>query len=74
LLDVSRHAHRLGWPMLSAIVVDKKNVATGALDPDAVTAFCNCARALGIEVEDELEFYKAQQAAVFEAAKEGRLG
>jgi 5-methylcytosine-specific restriction protein B len=76
LLDVSRHAHRLGWPMLSAIVVDKKNVATGAMDPDAITAFCNCARALGIEVEeaDEAAFVKEQQAAVFAAAKEGRLG
>ena len=74
LLDVSAHAHRLGWPMLSAIVVDKKNVATGTMEPDALTGFCNCARALGITVEDEAAFLKAQQAAVFEAAKEGRLG
>jgi hypothetical protein len=74
LLDVSRHAHRLGWPMLSAIVVNKQNVGDGVMEPDALTGFCNCARALGIEVEDEPAFLKTQQAAVFEAAKEGRLG
>ena len=31
----ARHAHRLGWPMLSAIVVDKaENVATGTMEPE----------------------------------------
>ena len=74
LLDVSRHAHRLGLPLLSAIVVTKQNLATGAMEPDAQAAFCHCARALGLVVEDEAEFVKAQQAAVFAAAKEGRLG
>jgi hypothetical protein len=74
LLDVSQHANRLGLPMLSAIVVDKKNVATGSMEKDALTGFCNCARNLGLTVDDEQEFLKAQQAAVFEAAKEGRLG
>lgn len=74
LLDVSRHAHRHGWPMLSAIVVNKQRVADGAMDPEALTVFCNCARALGLEVTDEAAFLKAQQEAVFAAAREGRLG
>lgn len=74
LLDVSRHAHRLGWPMLSAIVVNKQHVTNGTMEPETLAGFCQCARNLGVEVEDELAFLKAQQAAVFEAAKEGRLG
>jgi hypothetical protein len=74
LLDVSRHAHRLGWPLLSAIVVNKQHVANGTMEPETLAAFCNCARDLGMAVEDEAEFLKAQQAAVFAAAKEGRLG
>ena len=73
LLDVSRHAHRLGWPMLSAIVANKQKVTDGTMEPEALTAFCNCARALGIEVDDEAAFLKAQQEAVFEAAQDGRL-
>jgi hypothetical protein len=74
LLDVSRHAHRLGLPMLSAIVVNKQHVASGVMEPETLAGFCNCARGLGFEIDDEAAFLKTQQAAVFEAAKEGRLG
>jgi hypothetical protein len=74
LLDVSQHANRLGWPMLSAIVVNKQHIGTGTMEPDALTGFCNCARAMGMTVDDEQAFLKEQQVAVFEAAKEGRLG
>ena len=74
LLEVSRHAHRLGLPMISAIVVNKPHVVDGKMDPKALAAFCACARGLDIEVgDDEAAFLQAQQRAVFLAAKEGRL-
>ena len=34
LLDVSRHANRMGLPMLSAIVVNKQHVASGEMEAD----------------------------------------
>ncbi len=78
LLDVSRHAHRKGWPMISAIVVNKQHVGNGTMEPENVAAFCRCARDLGIEVgiesEDEVAFIKQQQDAVFAGAREGLFG
>ena len=73
LLDVSRHAHRQGWPMLSAIVVNKLHVVDGKMEPKTLAGFCDCARKLDIEVGDEAAFLQTQQRAVFLAAKEGRL-
>ncbi len=73
LLEVSRHAHRMGLPMISAIVVNKVNVMDGKMEPKTLAGFCACARALDIEVGDETAFLQTQQRAVFQAAKEGRL-
>ncbi len=73
LLDVSRHAHRLGLPMISAIVVNKLHVTDGKMEPKTLAGFCDCARKLDIEVGDEAAFLQTQQRAVFLAAKEGRL-
>ncbi len=73
LLEVSRHAHTQGWPMISAIVVNKLHIADGKMEPKTLAGFCACARAMDIEVGDEAEFLQTQQRAVFQAAKEGRL-
>ena len=73
LLVVSQHAHSLGWPMLSAIVVNKQHMADGLMEPAPLKGFCECARSLGLEVGDEAAFLKGQQKAVFDAAREGRL-
>ncbi len=73
LLDVSTQAHRHGWPMLSAIVVNKPNVATGAMEATTLKGFCACAAGLGLDVSDPPAFLQSQQAAVFKAAMEDRL-
>jgi hypothetical protein len=59
------YAHRMGWPMLSAIVVNKPNIATGKMDPATLKGFVTAARALGHAVTDEEGFLRKQQAAVF---------
>ena len=73
LLEVSRHAHKLGWPLISAIVVNKQHITDGKMEPKTLTGFCECARSLDLEVGDEAAFLQTQQRAVFLAAKEGRL-
>ncbi len=73
LLAVSEHASSKGWPMLSAIVVNKEHMVDGLMKPETLKGFCECARGLGLEVEDETAFLKAQQKAVFDAAREGKL-
>lgn len=73
LLAVSEHGHRKGLPMLSAIVVSKDHVEDGGMDAKTLEGFCKTAVALKYEVDDPAAFLKAQQAAVFRAAEEGRL-
>ena len=73
LLEVSIHAHRLGWPMLSAIVVNKQNAASGTMEAATLKGFCACAAGLGMEIGDPPAFLQAQQTAVFKAAMEKRL-
>jgi hypothetical protein len=52
--------------MLSAIVVNKPNVATGAMDPATLKGFIGAARELGYQVTDEQAFLREQQTRVFE--------
>ena len=73
LLAVSEYGHRKGFPMLSAIAVSQSHVADGGMEPATLEAFCKCAEGLDYVVEDKEAFLKEQQAAVFKAAKEGRL-
>lgn len=51
--------------MLSAIVVDKPNVATGDMSASALDGFIRTARQLGYTVTDERAFLKNQQEACF---------
>ena len=60
------YAHLMGWPMLSAIVVNKPNVSTGSMEPATLKGFVAAARALRIPVTDEQRFLREQQERVFE--------
>lgn len=62
------YAHRRGWPLLSAIVVNKPNVKTGEMEPETLRGFIGIARYLEIPVVDEEAFLRSQQTAVFDWA------
>lgn len=70
LTRLCEYANRQGWPLLSAIVVNKENVATGDLDPQSLAGFVTVARSLGYVVSDEHAFLKAEQQRVFAWATE----
>ncbi|SDC52472.1 hypothetical protein [Belnapia rosea] len=53
--------------MVSAIVVNQDNLATGTLDPQSLAGFADCARRLGFGiVEDREAFLREQQRLTFE--------
>ena len=60
-----------GWPMLSAMIVNKSNVATGHMEPETLAGFTKAAEELGHQVDDPAEFLKAQQSACFEWGASG---
>ena len=64
------YAHRKGWPMLSAIVVNKPNVASGNMEPETLKGFIAAAKELGLSVTDEEGFLRDQQQRVFQWAKD----
>jgi hypothetical protein len=68
LWDLVEFADRNDWPMLSAIVVNKSNVSSGAMNPATLSGFIGAARELGYQVTDEQAFLREQQARVFEWA------
>ena len=68
LWDLVEFADRNGWPMLSAVVVNKPNVRSGAMEPETLKGFVGAARDLGYPVTDEEAFLRDQQARVFEWA------
>jgi hypothetical protein len=59
------YAHKKGWPLLSAIIVNKPNVEIGKMDPAALKGFIQAARELGYPVTDEEAFLKEMQNRVF---------
>ena len=71
LWNLVEYAHRRGWPLLSAIVVNKPNITTGAMEPETLKGFFAAAHDLDIAVVDEALFLKEQQAKVFEWARSG---
>jgi hypothetical protein len=73
LWNLLEYSYRNGLPLLSAIVVNQKNVGTGDMEPETLRGFIAGARDLGIAVTDERQFLKEQQEEVFRRAKEGRL-
>jgi hypothetical protein len=60
------HCHRNGMPLLSAIVVNKPNITTGALDVDALKGFIAGVHRVEIKVVDSEAFLREQQKKVFE--------
>jgi hypothetical protein len=64
------YAHRKGWPMLSAIVVNKPNVASGNMEPETLKGFIAAAKELGLSVTNEERFLRDQQERVFQWAKD----
>jgi hypothetical protein len=69
--NLVEYCHRKGWPLLSAIVVNKENLETGQMEPSSLRGFITAARQLGYPVTDEQAFLKEQQRQVFEWAKSG---
>jgi hypothetical protein len=65
LWNLIEYAHRRDWPLLSAVIVNKPNVATGEMEPDTLKGFVNAARLLGYVVTDEEAFLREQQQRVF---------
>jgi hypothetical protein len=57
--------HLSGWPMLSAVVVNKPNVGTGKMEPETLKGFIAAAHDLGYAVTDEEAFLREQQDKVF---------
>lgn len=55
------HAHHRGWPMLSAMIVNKTHRDTGEMEPETLAGFIAAAEALKYEVSDPGAFLKAQQ-------------
>src|SRR3546814_12491644 len=74
LSDLVEIATDRGWPMPSAIVVNKNNVETGALDGEARDGFINAARSFGYDVPDPASFVAQQQEARFDRSEERRVG
>ena len=70
LWSLVEYAHRKGWPMLSAIVVNKPNVASGSMEPETLKGFIAAAKELGLSVTDEEGFLRDQQERVFEWARD----
>jgi hypothetical protein len=70
LWSLVEYAHRKGWPMLSAIVVNKPNVASGRMEPETLKGFIAAAKELGLSITDEEAFLRDQQERVFEWARQ----
>lgn len=69
LWDLVEYSHRNGWPLLSAIIVNKPNLNTGDMEPETLKGFIRAAHALGYTVTDEKAFLREQQSRVFKWAK-----
>jgi hypothetical protein len=69
LWQLVEYAHLKGWPLLSAIVVNKPNVATGIMEAETLKGFIEAARLLKYHVTDEKTFLCEQQQQVFEWAQ-----
>jgi 5-methylcytosine-specific restriction protein B len=53
-------AHERGWPMPSAIVVNKENVATGLLEGAALDGFLAAAKDVGYDIKDPKAFIREE--------------
>lgn len=63
-------AHERGWPLLSAILVNKEDLDSGRIEGTARDGFLGAARMVGIQVGDPDAFIRDQQKEVFAWAKD----
>lgn len=64
--ELCRWAHLRGWPLITALVVEKPNVTSGKLEGVALDGFIRTAKRLDRYVTgDEKAFLKAEQESVF---------
>lgn len=74
LFGICRDATARGWPLLSAIVVDRRSVAHGAMRGRPLIGFARCAERCGrIVGEDAAAFLAEEQERVFAWAR-GEVG
>jgi hypothetical protein len=64
------HAHHRGWPMLSAMIVNKSHRDSGEMEPETLSGFIKAARVLKYDVGDPSAFLKSQQALCFQWGRE----
>ncbi|WP_149535407.1 hypothetical protein [Siccirubricoccus phaeus] len=74
LFHLCRRATEHGWPLLSAIVVDKRSVPHGAMRGRPLIGFARAAERCGriIPDGDAVAFLAAEQRRVFEWAEKER--
>jgi hypothetical protein len=70
LWDVIRWGRSMGFPLLSAVIVNKKHLDTGRMEPDTLKGFVNAARELGYTVTEPLRFLAEQQEKCFDWASQ----
>ena len=66
--EIIRYAQHRGWPMLSAVVVNKKHLDSGKMEPSTIKGFADAAKWLGHDVDDPENFLNRQQEECFEWA------
>ncbi len=73
LLRLVEYAHAKGWPMITSVVVNKKNLESGEMDSGALEPFMRAAVALGHEVDSDPDaqqaFVREQQQLTFQWAR-----
>jgi hypothetical protein len=62
---LAQWGHQQGLPMLSAMIVNQENVATGAMNRKTLEGFVRAAEWLGYRVGDQQAFLREQQQACF---------
>jgi 5-methylcytosine-specific restriction enzyme B len=67
--NLVRIAHERGWPLITAIVVNKENLETGRLEGESLSGFLSAVKKLDLTVDDPQAFLHQQQKAVFQWAK-----
>lgn len=64
--NVCVEAHRSGWPLITAIVVEEENRETGDLGPDALAGFLKAVQMCGVAIgPDPRAFLRAEQDRTF---------
>jgi len=70
LARLCEYCHRHGWPLISAVVVNKAGAKSGALSAYSLGGFIEVARSLGYAVTDQEAFLCDQQERTFAWAKQ----